>query len=239
MNSTRHARAVYGICLLVAVGAPFAANAAPVLVSADVSLSDPILGPAGPDLVIVGVNSPSIQSGDSTDIGSTVLLQGEYINVLPTSLIYHVEGGVLPFPDPLLGCPVAGYSCTGYGTGAAYNFTNLVFSEPDTYVEGVTVTLTDAEGISVGDGVSFTADSVSIDVGYGQLGIVSNTNGTTDFGTIEVDLELGTYSGTPPGGPSGGTPVPEPTLDGLFALGLVGLLAGRALRRRESRSSAD
>jgi len=214
-NANWFHRVIRSVSLCAVACAPCAVLASPVLVSSVVTLHDPIYGNAGPDTVTVGP-LPSIQYGDSTNIGSTVLLPGEYIDVGPTSLIYHVEGGV-GAPD----CPSAGYSCTGYGTGASYDFTNLVFSDPDTFIEGVSVTLTDATGISLGDGVSFTPHSVSIEVGFGQLGIVSNNNGTPDFGTIEVDLTLG----------GGVIPVAEPATSALFALGLLSML-GRVRRRR-------
>lgn len=216
MGARSFRRVIRGMLLCAVACAPCAVLASPILVSSVVSLDDPVYGNAGPDLVTVGP-LPSIQYGDATNIGQTVLLPGEYIDVGPTSLIYHVEGGV-GAPD----CPTAGYSCTGYGAGASYNFTDLVFSDPHAFIEGVSVILTDATGISLGDGVSFTADSVSMGVGFGQLGIVSNNNGSQDFGTIEIDLTLGDHVVNP---------VPEPATGGMFAIGLLYVL-GRVRRRR-------
>ncbi len=200
-----------GLALVAAALFPIAALAGESIVSTQVTLLDSVYGNAGPDSVLAG---GSIESGDSTNIGSTVLLLGEFINVNTTSLVYNVLGGILP-------CPIANYSCTGYGTGAVYTFSDIQFSNPQDYIENVTAVLTNATYAS-GPGFSFTGNSVTMDVGYGQLGTISNNNGNQDFGTVELDLTIGQH------------PVPLPATLPILSSGLAmcAWLAGR--RRRQT-----
>lgn len=204
------------LCSLIAVAALGAGTAsATVVTSADVTLIDggPVLSNTGPDTVAAG---GSIQPGDATQIGTNILLTGESITINPLSFIYQVLGG------NQLDCPVAGYSCTGYDAGAQFTFTNLQFSTPGDFIQNATLKLTNAVYAS-GFGMSFTGTSVTIDVGDGALGLLSNNNGVQDFGTVEVDLTIGNET-TPS--------VPEPGT--LALMGFGAMLAGLARIRRQA-----
>lgn len=199
--------------LLIAALLPGIALANPTITSTDVTLLDPVYGNVGPDNVLAG---DSIVAGDSTQIGSMVLLSGESIEVSATSFIYNVLGGVLP-------CPISGDSCTGYGTGAAYLFNNIQFSSPGGYIESVTSTLTDATYASL-PGFSFTHNSITMDVGFGELGLPNYNTGAQDFGAVELDITVGQQSTGL---------VPEPASLSLFC-GTLGLLAWRRSRARSA-----
>lgn len=196
---------------LIAIGALAPAAAFGSLTQATVNLYDPgpSLANAGPDTVLAG---NQIAYGDSSNIGNAstgVLLSDEYIAVNPLSLVYHVFGGGTP------SCPVALYSCTGYDAGAHYTFSGIQFSTPGQFIQSVTLKLTDAVYAS-GSGVSFTSNSVTMDVGGNALGVLDSS---TDLGTVEVDLTLGNP-----------TPVPLPPAGPLLAVGV--LLLGLAGKRR-------
>ena len=202
------------------------ALAVPMVTSADVTLNDPGgLGTYGPQTVAAGT---AIVAGDGSSIGTNVLLNGESIAVNSSSIVYTVLGGQYDGPGTICADPSSTYTCTGYGTAAALVF-NLSFSDAGDFIQGVTAKLGAGTAYPNVLGFSFTADTVTMDVAAGDLGLPNHNTGAQDFGSVELDLTIANANG---GG--GGNSVPEPASSALVGIGLA--LAALVKRRRRAYS---
>jgi hypothetical protein len=161
-------------------------------------------------IVVAGAG---IEAGDGSAIGDG-MLDGEYIRVFDTSVEFRLFGGsgvtVPGFPA---------YQTTGFGANARYVLTDL-FDPGVAEITGVSIVLTDAVNVTLGDQVAFDAHSVTLFVD--DLGIL--TSGT-NLGLVRLNL---TVSDLGPG--PGPAPIPEPG-----TLVLLGSGAAAAwFRRRRS-----
>lgn len=160
------------------------------------------------------VAAPGSIFGDdagATEIGTNVLLSGEFIEVGEASLTYRVFGG----GDPVSGQP--GFFTTGFDADARFVFSNLHF-DPASPIIGVTVVLTDVIGVALGSEVTFTDDTVTLNVG--SLAVLGPDDNPSNLGTVRLDLQV--------------LPVPEPGTLALLAVGgaVFGVRTLRQLRRR-------
>jgi len=152
----------------------------------------------------------SIVGGDSTMIGSNVLVTGESILLSDASFTYHIFGG---------GNPVSmgsSYLTTNYGPDAQFVFSISSFTPPASAIVHVNVGLTDVIGVALGSQVFFTGTSVTLDVGSSGLGVLTCPTNCSNLGTIALNLQV--------------APTPEPSTLVLLASS-VGLLAVLGLRR--------
>lgn len=178
---------------------PLASAAEATLIGQSVTVT---LGDGGSllydDTVTVG-GGIELAPGDGSEIG-TVLLPSERIDIGATSILLTLEEGV----------PGGG---TGYPSGTAYVFTNLVFFGQDTAITGVSLTPTNITGISIGN-LAFTATTLRVPLDALAIGEIPGV----DTGTLQIDLTF--------------TVVPEPGTASLAAAGLFALAwRARATRR--------
>jgi hypothetical protein len=145
------------------------------------------------DSVAVGAGA-EITPGDGTNIGGA-MLPNEAVDLSAFSILIRLEEGL------------AG-GATGYPLGTRLEFTSLVFSDPSLRITGVTVTLGNISGVTLGAQVVFTGNSVSLFIDTLTIGELPNA---VDVGTVRLDLTVAS--------------VPEPHAAWLLALAGSGLLA--------------
>jgi hypothetical protein len=161
----------------------------------DNSLTNPIGSYS--DTITLG-SGHAIASGDGSHIGSSVLLDGEFINIgdgpgSNTGVItFNFQGGGTVLPNPQ-----ASYNYANYNPGDYYTISGL--SDPsliNSFIQSVsisfgqnsTLNLPNAVNVQLNQDVFFTANSVTLDVA--QIGIL-NTNGTAaDYGSVSLNLQF-------------------------------------------------
>jgi hypothetical protein len=203
--------------LAVAVGALLVAApaaAAPVLIGDtititllenDIGFPDPLS-----DTVLVGTPGAEIAEGDATNIGgSGVMLDGEFINVEDTFVVFSLFGGgdeVQP-----------GYRATGFGPNARYVLSGL-FNPGEAEIVGVSIVPGDFVGVALGTEVFFDAHSLTLYIG--TLGILESP---TNLASIRLNLQVRELQ---PG------EIPEPGTLALLGGGLLALARHRTRARR-------
>jgi len=151
------------------------------------------------DNIIVGASVPTIVSGDTSNIGAYVLLDGEYINIgdgpgMNTGVItFNIQGGsITPLP-----APQANYNYANYNPGDYYTISGLF--DPalsNSYIQSLSVTfgensrlnLPNAVNVQLNTDVFFTANSVTLDMA--QIGILNTHSGAADFGSVSLNLQF-------------------------------------------------
>lgn len=202
---SRTSRAWVGLLAVAVVGLlALDAAAAPSLMGDQVTVAFREPGfPDEVDVVTVVAGPEIVADNPSTNIGTNILLTGEFIDIGDASIVYRVFGGGEPHA-------VDGYRTTGFDPDAAYAFVGLDFSPPAGIV-GVEVVLDKVVGVAVGSEVAFLGNAVTLRVG--TLGVLETPE---NLGTITLNLQLAPA-------------VPEPAPLAVLAAGLA--LLGAAARR--------
>jgi hypothetical protein len=143
--------------------------------------------------------------------GATPLLNGEYIDLVPTpaSIVVSIANG-------------DGTSLhTGYAAGSYYLFSGLFFDTPETIV-GVMLSLNNVSNLTVSD-IGFTSNSVMLPLDLLNIGTVP---GSGDTGTVTMTFKFQS-------GSEGGGNVPEPDVLALLALSVFGMTLVSWARARQ------
>ena len=165
-----------------------------------------------PDLVDnVTVVDPGIelQFNDGSNIGNGIMLDGEYIDIKGSSIVFSIRGDGPAYTGS--GCT----NCQTTGLGADAHYTLSGFNWGGTQSIGsVTVSLNNIWGVALGSEVFFSPNSISLDIGTLGVGPVA---GGPDLGTVTLNVTF----------------VPLPAALPLFGTGLAAL-AGLTWRRRSA-----
>jgi len=174
------------------------------------------------DNITVASSGPAIASGDSTNIGTNVLLDGEYINIgngagANTGVItFNFQGG-----GAQLAAPQTAYDSTGYFSGDYFQISGLV--DPalaNSQISSLSVTLANAVNVQLNSNAFFSGNTVTLDLD--QIGILNTNSGAADYGSVTLNLQFAP------------TAVPIPPAFLLFMSGLA-LFAPKAGLTRNSR----
>lgn len=196
------------------------ATAGPILLSFDVTLSEP----GEPDASDAGVlvdGGVEIQYPNG-NVGG-LFFDDEFVDVTSsaatTSLAYMIQGGLDDHPV------AAGYS-TSWQAGTTLLFSNFVLDEPGTLASvGVIVNqVVGAAGGPLVSGVDYLFTTTSLLINIGSLGILEQA-GQTPLGLMTFQLDF--LADQPPDA------VPDPASSlTLFGMGMAALAARRRFARR-------
>ena len=179
-----------------------------------VQLIDHGFGDPDPAIVNTTVSAGlEVSEGDGSDIGSGLMLDGEYIDVAATSIVFSIHGGGID--------AAAGGTTTGYGPGARYVISGLV--DPALgEITGVSLLFEDVVGVTLGAEALFSAHSVTLYID--TLGILFD--GFDNLGTVTMNLTIRDITDPGP------IPAPEPGTLRLRGSGVAAAWTRRRSLRR-------
>lgn len=166
-----------------------------------------------PDLVDnVTVVDPAIeiQFNDGSNIGNGIMLDGEYIDIKNTSIVFSIRGDGPAYTGS--GC--SNCQTTGLGPDAHYTISGFNWGGTQS-IGAITVNTDNIFGVALGSEVFFSPSSVSLNIGTLGVGPVV---GGPDIGTVTLNVTF----------------VPLPAALPLFGTGLAALAGFTWRRRRHS-----
>jgi hypothetical protein len=150
-----------------------------------------------------------LQFNDGSNIGNGIMLDGEYIDIKGSSIVFSIRGDGPAYT----GSDCATCQTTGLGADAHYTLSGFNWGGSQS-IGSVTVTLDNIWGVALGSEVFFSPNSISLDIG--TLGVGPVISGP-DLGTVTLNVTF----------------VPLPAALPLFGTGLAAL-AGLTWRRRRA-----